>query len=259
MCDSRLKNARILLVALGLALCLPLRAASITVFAAASLADSLQEIAADYQKQTGDTVTFNLAGSSTLARQIEASAPADVFFSADEAKMDSLEKKGLLAPGTRQTRLSNALVLVVATDNTDIHSPADLARTNVSRIALGDPRAVPIGIYAKEYLMKQGLWAKIEPKVVPTENVRAALAAVEAGNADASIVYKTDALISKKVKVVFEVAPADGPKIHYPMALIKDSKNAEAARRFLNYLGSNEAGRVFQKYGFVVLEMPPAK
>jgi molybdate transport system substrate-binding protein len=231
-----------------------LRGAEVTVFAAASLSESLKEIASDYWAKSGDKIVFNLGASSTLARQIAAGAPADIFFSADEAKMDDLEKQGLIVKETRRSRLSNSLILVVAAeDGANITSPQDLANPSVKRIALGDPKSVPIGVYAKEYLEKAGLWAAIKSKVVPTENVRAALAAVEAGNAEASIVYKTDAAISKKVKVVFEVPLAAGPSISYPVALLKEAKQPAAARRFLDYLASDEASRVFKQRGFIVL------
>src|SRR6185436_3073448 len=218
-----------------------LDAASINVFAAASLTDSLREIAITYQKQTGDKVVFNLGASSFLARQIEEGAPADVFFSADEAKMDGLEKKGLIVRETRKSRLSNSLVIVVASEKgAAIDTPKDLATDKVKRLALAEPRTVPAGIYAKAYLETQGLWGMVQSKVVPTENVRAALAAVEAGNAEAGIVYKTDAAISKKVRVAYEVPTRDTPGISYPIALVKEAKHPEAATRFLKHLDSPE-------------------
>lgn len=227
------------------------RAADVTVFAAASLTDCLKKIASDYEKQTGNKVTFNFAGSSTLSRQIEAGAPADIFFSADEVWMDKLQKHGLIHEGTRRSRLSNSLVIVVASDSTSpVHSAADLAGAQIQRIALADPQLVPAGIYSREYLEKLGLWQKIQPKVVPTENVRAALAAVESGNVDAGMVYKTDAAISKKVKVACEIK--DGPPISYPMAALKEAKDPEAAKGFLDFLNGNEAASVFERYGFII-------
>ena len=230
-----------------------LNAATINVFAAASLIDSLKETAAAYQKQTGDKVVFNFGASSVLARQIEEGAPADLFFSADEAKMDGLEKKGLIVKETRKSRLSNSLVIVVATEKgVAIVSPKDLAADKVKRLALAEPRTVPAGIYAREYLQNQKLWSGVEAKVVPTENVRAALAAVEAGNAEAGIVYKTDAAISKKVRIAYEVPPSDSPAISYPMAVLKEAKEPDAAKRFLKHLNSEEAGKVFEKFGFIV-------
>jgi molybdate transport system substrate-binding protein len=228
-------------------------AGEITVFAAASLTDSLKEIAAGYEKRSGDTVVFNFGASSTLARQIEEGAPADIFFSADEAKMDRLEKRGLILKNTRKSRLSNSLVIVVAAEGgAAIRSPQDLASDKVKRLALAEPATVPAGIYAKEYLQKQNLWSAVEAKVIPTENVRAALAAVEAGNVEAGIVYKTDAAISKKVKVACEVPARDGPPISYPTAAMKEAKQPEAAKRFLEYLDSNDAAKIFVKFGFIV-------
>jgi molybdate transport system substrate-binding protein len=232
----------------------PARGAEVTVFAAASLIDSLKEAATRFEKQTGDKVYFNFAASSVLEKQIEEGAPADIFFSADEAKMDALEKKGLVVKETRKDRLSNSLVIVTAADRkVDIHSAADLAGDKVKRLALADPKAVPAGIYARAFLEKEKLWPAVEPKVIPTDNVRAALAAVESGNVEAGIVFKTDAAISKKVKIAYAVAPEDGPVIRYPLALIKGSKQVEAARKFLQYLDSDDAAKVFKKYGFIVL------
>jgi molybdate transport system substrate-binding protein len=237
----------LLLAALGT------HAAEVMVFAAASLTDSLKEIAATYEKTSGDTIQFNLAASSTLARQIEAGAPADIFFSADEAQMNGLEKKGLIDPATRKSRLGNSLVVVVAIDSPlQIQSAGDLTNASINKLALGDPKAVPAGVYAKAWLEKQQLWTVVEPKVIPTENVRAALAAVEAGNVDAGVVYKTDAGISKKVKVAYEVPAADGPVITYPVALVKDAPQSAAAQKFLNYLDSPEAGDIFKKFGFTL-------
>ena len=228
-------------------------AATINVFAAASLTESLKEIAAAYEKQSGHKVVFNLGASSLLARQIEEGAPADIFFSADEAKMDALEKKELIVRETRKSRLSNSLVIVVASEQgANIDKPSDLATSKVKRLALAETRTVPAGIYAKEFLQKQGLWGSVEAKVVPTENVRAALSAVEAGNAEAGIVYKTDAAISKRVRVAYEVPAKDSPAISYPVALVKESRQAAAAKHFLDYLDSEASDRVFAKFGFVV-------
>jgi molybdate transport system substrate-binding protein len=229
-------------------------AAEIHVFAAASLTESLNEIATAYGKQTGDKVIFNLGASSFLARQIEEGAPADIFFSADEAKMNGLEKKGLIVKETRKSRLSNSLVIVVTADSgLIIKSPTDLVGPKVNRIALADPKTVPAGIYAKEYLEKAGLWTTVAPKVIPTDNVRAALAAVESGNVEAGIVYKTDAAISMKVKVAYSVPASETPAIRYPMALLTEAKESEAGKRFLKCLDSDEAGRVFEMFGFIVL------
>ncbi|MGH8023617.1 MAG: molybdate ABC transporter substrate-binding protein [Limisphaerales bacterium] len=232
-----------------------IRAGDVTVFAAASLTDSLKQIAAHYQRQTGETVTFNFEASSILARQIQEGAPADIFFSADEAQMDRLAKGRLIDPATRVDLLGNALVVIAPADShLQVNSPADLADDRVRQIALGDPKAVPAGVYAKEWLERLRLWRAVRPKVVPTENVRAALAAVASGNVDAGIVYKTDAAITRSVKIVYEVPPAAGPDIRYPAALVKGSDHSDEAKRFLKYLESNEAARVFKRFGFIVRE-----
>lgn len=225
----------------------------ILVFAAVSLTDALEEIGAAYEKAGGDKVLFNLAASNALARQIQEGAPADLFFSADEARMDQLEKRGLVLQGTRQSLLSNTLVIVVPAESTlKIASPQDLATSKVRTLALAEPQSVPAGIYAKEYLKSKKLWNGVIDKVIPTESVRAALAAVESGNIDAGIVYKTDAGISKKVRIVYEVPQAEGPKISYPFAVMARSQKQEAARKFLAYLESQAALDIFRRYGFLI-------
>jgi molybdate transport system substrate-binding protein len=227
-------------------------AAEVNVYAAASLTDVLKEIAAGYEKENHDKIVFNFAASSMLARQITERAPADIFFSADEVKMDDLQKAGLILKDTRHDMLSNSLVIVVPNDSKlAIASPNDLI-TKTQKIAIADPRAVPAGIYTKEYLTGLGLWDKLESKTVPTENVRAALAAVESGNVDAGFVYKTDAEISKKVKIAFRVPIEKGPAIRYPAAIVKQTKNRLAAENFLRYLQSDNARKLFERYGFIV-------
>ena len=228
-------------------------AADIYVSAAASLTDVLKEIAIPYEKQSGDNLVFNFAASSVLARQIEEGAPADLIFSADEAKLDALEKEGLLLPETRKSILSNTLVIVVPNDSTvNFNSAKDLAGADIKKIAVGEPSSVPAGIYARQYLQKLGIWDKVTDKIVPVEIVRAALAAVESGNVDAGIVYKTDALISNKVKVAYEVPASEGPAISYPLAVLKEAKSPDAAKKLAAYLESAPAEAVFEKYGFLV-------
>src|SRR6478736_1345497 len=202
--------------------------AEVNVYAAASLTDVMKEIAANYKKESTDKIVFNFGASSLLARQIIERAPADIFFSADEAKMDDLQKAGLIVTETRRDLLSNSLVIIVPNDsNLAIASPEELVG-KTQKIAIADPRAVPAGIYTKEYLSGLGLWDKLESKMVPTENVRAALAAVESGNVDAGFVYKTDANISKKVKIAFSVPIEKGPAIRYPVAIIKGREDSRA-------------------------------
>jgi molybdate transport system substrate-binding protein len=228
-------------------------AADLHVFAAASLTDAMKEIGAKYEQQTGTHIDYNFAASSTLARQISEGSPADIFFSADEEKMDELQKKGLIVPETRKSLLSNTLVIVIPYDsNATVKDPQQLAKSNW-KIALAEPKTVPAGIYAKKYLQNVGLWSKVIDRVIPTENVRAALAAVESGNVDVGIVYKTDAAISKRVKVAYDIPGKDTPKISYPVAIVRDSKNADAAKAFVQYLTGEESLAVFKKFGFLVL------
>jgi molybdate transport system substrate-binding protein len=228
--------------------------AEVLVSAAASLTDVLKEIGRVYQVSGRDKLRFNFGSSSELARQIEEGAPADIFFSADLAKMDLLDKKGRIDTGSRRNLLANQLVLVVPTDSKlAVGSPKDLLRAAVARIALAQPEAVPAGVYAKKYLESEGLWGGLAAKIVPVLDVRATLAAVESGNVDAGFIYKTDAAISRKVKVVYEVPMDKGPKIIYPVALVKDSRVKEAARDVLQFLQGKAAKMIFEKYGFVVL------
>jgi molybdate transport system substrate-binding protein len=234
-----------------------LQAATLRVFAAASLTDSLKELGARFESRAGHRVTFSFGASSFLARQIEEGAPADIFFSADEAKMDALDSRGLILKSSRVSRLSNRLVIVVHKDRSvTVNTSADLAGSGIQRIALADPKTVPAGIYAREHLEKIGIWAAVRPKVVPTDNVRAALAAVEAGNVDAGFVYRTDVALSRQVRIAYEVPASVSPDIRYSMAVVKESRVREAAQAFLDYLRSEEAGRLFDQHGFIVLPLP---
>lgn len=217
------------------------RAEEVDVSAAASLQDALRTIAATYERRTGDRVVFNFGASSTLAMQLRAGAPADLFFSADEAKMDSID----VAPGTRRTLLTNTLVVVA---NRAVRSPRELA--SLRRVAIAEPSSVPAGIYARQWLQQLGLWQELLPHVIPTADVRAALAAVDGGNVDAAIVYRTDALLAKHARVAFEVTGANAPRIAYPLAIVRGARHAAAARRLWTYLQSDEAMKVFRKFGF---------
>jgi molybdate transport system substrate-binding protein len=223
----------------------------VVVFAAASLADALREIAAGFEARTGHRVVASLGGSNDLARQIRAGAPADVFVSASAERMDEVQQAGLVRAGDRVDLLSNRLVVVVPAAATELPATAEeLAR--VQRLALGDPEAVPAGIYARQWLEKRGLWGRVRDGVVPALDVRAALAAVESGNADAGIVYRTDAAISRRVRVAFEVPVDEAPRIVYPAALL-GSARGPAARAFFGHLRSPEARAVFERHGFELL------
>ena len=206
-----------------------MKEALVLVFAAASLTDALTAIGAAWEKHGSEKIAFNFASSSTLARQIREGAPADLFLSADEAQMDTLQKAGLIALDTRRSVLSNTLVVVVPKDSAlGISSARDLLAPSVGKIAIAEPTLVPAGVYSKKFFEKLRMWVDISRKVVPTENVRATLAAVESGNVDAGIVYRTDAAISKQARIAFEILEAMGPPISYPFALVK---GARAKRR----------------------------
>lgn len=228
--------------------------ADVLVSAASSLTDVMQTIARQFEAATGERVVLNLAASNTLARQILAGARVDVFLSADEAQMDRVA--ALLAPNSRIDLLSNRLAIAVARGTTAIRGPRDLAAPTTRRIAVGDPAAVPAGVYARQYLERAGLWSLVASRLVPTGSVRLALAAVEAGVADAAIVYATDVASARQAQTAFVVAEADGPTIRYPAAAMAAAPNAAGARRVLAYLASPEAARVFVAAGFGVLVTP---
>jgi molybdate transport system substrate-binding protein len=225
----------------------------ITVSAAISLKDTLDEISHLYSSEhQGAEVHFNLGGSGTLQRQIEQGAPADIFISASPKEMDSLESQGLLMADTRKDLARNSVVLIVRAGSTSISGFQDLTKAAVKTVAVGEPQTVPAGKYAQEVLTHFGIYDQLKPKLVLAKDVRQVLTYVETGNADAGIVYATDAKISKKVTVV-ATAPADSHSpVVYPAAVIKNSKNPAGAKAFLEFLAGEKARTVFQKYGFIL-------
>lgn len=229
---------------------------SITVFAAASLTDALQEITAEFDKTSGITVRLSFAASSALARQIENGAPADVFFSADLEWMDYLQAHKLIDSGSRRNLLGNRLVLIAPSASPlklSIKPHFDLAGAlGKGRLATGDPDSVPVGRYARAALTSLGVWSDVEPRLVRAENVRAALAFVDRGEAPLGIVYQTDALIDPGVRIV-DVFPADThPPITYPIALTVGARSG--AREYADFLRSPKAAAVFVKFGFTANE-----
>jgi molybdate transport system substrate-binding protein len=232
-------------------------AADIVVFAAASLKDALDAINADWQRATGKHATISYGASSALARQIEASAPADVFISADLDWMNYVETAKLIAPDTRRNLLGNSLVLIAPADANpapvDIKPDFPLAKLlNGGKLAMADPNAVPAGKYAKAALTKLGAWDAVSGTVAAAENVRACLLLVARGEAPYGIVYKTDAAIEPKVSIV-GVFPADSvPAIIYPIAQTASSKNPDAGA-FIAYVRGPGAAKVFDHYGFTIL------
>ncbi len=220
------------------------------VFAAASLTDALQELGAAYRGQTGQAVAFAFGGSGDLARQIRAGARAELFISADSPRVDDLERAGLVRRDDRVELLLNRLVVVVPASVGRAPASAGELRT-LPRLALADPQTVPAGAYAQQWLERVGLWSALRERVVPTLDVRAALAAVESESAPAAIVYATDAMSSRRVRVAFEADPAQAPRVVYVAALVTGA--SPAARRFLAFLRGPAAGAVFRRLGFVPL------
>lgn len=227
-------------------------ATGITVFAAASLTDSLKSIADAYQARTGNKIALSFGASSTLARQIEQGAGADLFFSADTDWMDYLNKAGLIAPASRKDLLGNQLVLIAASGNArdlKIAPHFDLAGAlGDGRLALADPASVPAGKYGKAALTALGVWDSVASKLAPAENVRVALQYVARGEAPLGIVYATDAKADPTVRVAGVFPQASNPPIIYPVALTKTA--SPQARDFLAFLEGAEARAIFVKAGF---------
>jgi molybdate transport system substrate-binding protein len=236
----------------ALTACRATRHPVITLSVAASLQDAITEIEAGYQHQHG-AVEFrnNFASSGTLAREIEEGAPVDAIISAGEKEMDDLQAKGLLVPGTRANLLVNSLVLIAPREST-LQGFEALTGAQVRIVAMGDPATVPAGQYGLETLKNLNLYDRIKRKIVLGKDVRQVLAYVETGNADAGLVYATDALISNKVRVV-AVAPASShAPIVYPMAVVAGSSQQQAARDFLEYLRGSAARAIFVRHGFTM-------
>jgi len=239
---------------------LPLHAAdspqpSLLVFAASSLTDVLNELGTAYTRDTGQPVRFSYAASSALAKQIEASAKADVFFSADTEWMDYLQARNLIDKATRKDLIGNRLVLVAPADSKvqlKIAPNFPLAATlGKGRLATGDPDSVPVGRYARSALTSLGVWNDVAERLVRAENVRSALSFIARGEAPLGIVYETDALVDKKVRVV-DVFPASSHlPIIYPVAATSGAR--DGAARFVSYLHGEGASVTFRKYGFAVL------
>jgi molybdate transport system substrate-binding protein len=230
----------------------------VVVFAAASLRESLEELGRDFQRQTGTAVTFNFAGSNDLAHQIDAARGMDVFLSASTAWMDTVQHHGRIVASSRRDLLSNTLVVVA--NNHAQWKAADacaVASLPFKHLAVGDPRAVPAGIYAKKWMeaSKCGggtLWSAVEGRIAPTPDVRAALGLVLADPDVVGMVYRTDQLaFADRTRVLLEVK--DGPPIRYAVAQVAGGKDADDAKRFLDFLAGPDGARVFARHGFTPL------
>ncbi|RTL44241.1 MAG: molybdate ABC transporter substrate-binding protein [Burkholderiales bacterium] len=239
-----------LAASLGLA-SLAAQAADLTVSAAASLTNAFKELAPAFEAQNpGTKLQFNFAASDALLAQIAKGAPVDVFASADQETMDKAQAQNLLVAGSRRNFVNNTLVLIEPSDSTVVlKSLADLGKPEVKRLALGKPEGVPAGRYAKGALEAAKLWSAVEAKAVYAVNVRQALDYVARGEVEAGFVYATDAAVQKdKVKVAFTV-PTETP-ISYPIAVVSGGPNADASRKFVEFVVSPAGQAVLAKYGF---------
>ena len=226
----------------------------LTISAAASLKDAAEELKTIYAKQNKDVnITYTYGASGTLQKQIEEGAPVDMFISAGKKQMDNLDAKGLIVKESRQDLLGNDLVLVAKKDS-KITDFEDLSKPEIKQIGIGTPGSVPAGDYAQEALTTMQLWDKLQPKRVLTQDVRQVLTYVETGNVDAGLVYRSDALMGKDVKII-ATAPSDSHKpIVYPMAVIKSTKQQKEVEKFAAFLSGEEAAKVFEKYGFKTIK-----
>ncbi|MEO6710710.1 MAG: molybdate ABC transporter substrate-binding protein [Planctomycetota bacterium] len=233
----------------------------VTVFAASSLRNVILELEPMLEEHLGADLSVSYGSSGDLARQIAAGAKVEVFLSADEKEMDRLEGLGLLEKGSRRDWVCNQLVVIEPSEDSPSwksgfvppFTPAQLALPRIERLSLGNVDSVPAGRYAKAWLEKAGVWSEVSGRVLPAIDVRAALAAVEAGAAQAGIVYKTDAAHSKRVHVAYEVPREEGPPITYPIAALAESHELAAAKKLLDLLGSERAKAVLQRHDFGML------
>ena len=229
---------------------------TLNVSAAASLTDAIKEINILFTKQNPDVaITPNFASSGTLQTQIQNGAPVDVFISAAATQMDNLQKGSLILDNTRHNLLHNKIVLIVPDDSIiDLSSFNNLASDKVTKIAIGDPKSVPAGTYARQVFDELGIASQIQSKLVFCADVRQVLSYVESGNVEAGIVYATDAKTSGKVKVVASAPDDINAKVVYPVAIIKASQVAGAAQKYVDFLFSKQAQVIFEKYGFSTVE-----
>ncbi|MDT8717420.1 molybdate ABC transporter substrate-binding protein [Clostridium sp. 19966] len=225
---------------------------TLNISAAASLKVSLDKIKESYKNvKSNVTLVFNYGASGTLQQQIEQGADVDIFMSAATKQMDALSSKNLLLEDTKSNLLENDVVLVIPKDSSNsISDFKSLTDNSIKKVAIGEPSSVPAGQYGEEVLTKLGILDKVKAKAVYAKDVTTVLNWVETGNADAGIVYKTDALSSSKVKIA-ATAPSDSHKaVVYPVAVIKASKKADAAKEFLKYLSSSDSKTIFENAGF---------
>jgi molybdate transport system substrate-binding protein len=223
------------------------------VAAAASLTDAMKELAEAYKAEHPEiTLTFNFGSSGALQQAIENGGETDLFFSAAQKQMDALEKSGNLAVGTRRDLLENSVVLVVPADSSlNLKSFADLSKAELKHIALGEPKGVPVGQYAEEILTQLNILEQVKERAVYGSDVRQVLSWVAAGEADCGVVYATDAAIDPNVRVAAKAPEGSHKPVIYPAAVIKGTKHPDEAKTFLDFISSDKAKAIFEKYGFV--------
>lgn len=232
----------------------PAEEVELLISAAASMTDVLTEMAELYKEVAPNvTLTYTFGSSGALQAQIEEGAPSDIFMSAAQKQMDTLEEGGYIIKDTRKTLLVNKVVLISPLDSeSSVTSFEELVNPEVENIGIGDPTSVPVGQYSEEIFTNLDIWDEINAKTVYGSDVRTVLTWVEAGEVDFGLVYATDAASTDKIKVLTEAPEGSHKEVSYPVAVIKSSNNVDAAQAFLDYLSSEEAAEVFVKYGFAM-------
>lgn len=233
----------------------PVQPLELNVSAAVSLKDALVEIREKYQTQNPNIkIVYNLGASGTLQKQIEQGAPTDIFISAAPKQMDELAAKNLVNNATRKNLVENKLVIIVPlSSKLELAKFVDLTKASVQKISIGEPTTVPAGQYAQEVLKKIGVWDEVKDKTVLAKDVRTVLTYVETGNVEAGIVYKTDAVASDKVKLVAIAPVGMHQPIVYPVAVLTETKQPQAAQGFITYITGPESKAIFEKYGFTAV------
>ena len=232
----------------------PAKKTEILISAAASLKNCIQDLSAMYTgKNPQVTITANFGASGALQQQIEQGAPADVFFSAGIKQMNALKEKGMMIDSSVKNILENKVVLITPKNAAALDFFEDLAKSSVKKIGVGEPKSVPVGQYTEQIFQNLGLTDKVASKLIFAKDVREVLSWVETGNVDAGVVYETDAKISKDVTICSTAPEGSHNKVIYPIGVVKTSKHAAEAQKFVDFLFSDAAKEVFARYGFTVI------
>jgi molybdate transport system substrate-binding protein len=230
------------------------KSVTLTISVAASLKDAMEEVQKRYlDAKPNVSIKYNFGSSGSLQQQIEQGAPVDVFVSAATKQMKALQEKSLIINETKKDLLKNSVVLIVPKDSVNVSDFQSLTSDSVKKIGLGEPASVPAGQYGKDVLTSVKVWDNVQSKLVLAKDVHQVLSWVESGDADAGIVYMTDAKISDKIKIAVVAPEGSHSPVVYPVAVLKDSKQAEASKEFVDFLFGEIASQVFEKYGFTSL------